>query len=179
MSRIGKQPVTVPGGVTVELGDDGAVAVQGPRGRLEHRVPEPLSVSREGDDVLVSRPDDSGRAKSLHGLTRTLIANMVTGVSTGYSKTLEIQGTGYRVVAKGSSLELSLGFSHTVTVPAPDGVTFAVESPTRFTVSGVDKQQVGQVAAEIRGLRPPEPYKGKGVRYAGEVVRRKAGKAGK
>ena len=179
MSRIGKQPVVVPGGVTVELGEHGAVAVQGPRGRLEHRVPEPLTVSREGDDVLVRRPDDSGRAKSLHGLTRTLIANMVTGVSTGYTKTLEIQGTGYRVVARGSSLELSLGFSHTVTVPAPDGVTFAVESPTRFTVSGVDKQQVGQVAAEIRGLRPPEPYKGKGVRYAGEVVRRKAGKAGK
>jgi large subunit ribosomal protein L6 len=179
MSRIGKVPVPVPSGVDVSIAAD-VVTVKGPKGTLTHRVPSPIAVSR-GDDgaVVVTRPDDERVSRSLHGLTRTLIANLVTGVTEGYQKKLEIVGTGYRVVAKGQALEFALGFSHPVTVTPPEGISFTVETPTKFTVSGIDKQQVGEVAANIRKIRKPEPYKGKGVRYAGEQVRRKVGKAGK
>jgi large subunit ribosomal protein L6 len=155
------------------------VTVKGPKGTLSHIVAEPITVSQEDGVIAVLRPNDERESKSLHGLSRTLIANMVTGVTSGYTKTLEIVGTGYRVTAKGSDLEFALGFSHAVTVPAPDGITFRVEAPTRFAVEGIDKQKVGEVAAKIRKLRKPDPYKGKGVRYQGEVIRRKAGKAGK
>ncbi len=179
MSRIGKVPVPVPAGVDVSI-DGPQVVVTGPKGTLAHTVPAPIEVARdEAGAIVVTRPDDERASRSLHGLTRTLIANLVTGVTEGYTKRLEIVGTGYRVVAKGSDLEFALGFSHPVTVTAPEGITFEVTSPTRFAVSGIDKQQVGEVAANIRKIRKPEPYKGKGVRYAGEVVRRKAGKAGK
>jgi large subunit ribosomal protein L6 len=179
MSRIGRLPITVPSGVEVTLAGQ-AVTVKGPKGTLEHTVAEPIEITRAEDGTLqVTRPNDERQNRALHGLSRTLVANMVQGVSDGYTKVLEIVGTGYRVVAKGSDLEFALGFSHPVLVRAPDGISFAVESPTRFSVSGVDKQKVGEVAANIRKLRKPDPYKGKGVRYQGEVVRRKAGKAGK
>ena len=178
MSRIGKQPVAVPAGVDVSI-DGQHVTVKGPKGTLEHTVAEPIAVKLEDGAVSVTRPDDERTSRSLHGLTRTLIDNMVVGVTQGYSKAMEIVGTGYRVVAKGGDLEFSLGYSHTILVKAPEGITFTVESPTRFSVNGIDKQQVGELAANIRKLRRPEPYKGKGVRYADEVVRRKAGKAGK
>jgi large subunit ribosomal protein L6 len=178
MSRIGKLPIPVPSGVEVTI--NGAdVTVKGPKGTLSHRVVEPIVVEHEDGQLLVRRPDDERDSKARHGLTRTLVANMVKGVTDGYSKTLEIVGTGYRVQAKGSDLEFALGFSHPVVVSAPDGITFTVEAPTRFVVSGIDKQKVGETAANIRKIRKPEPYKGKGVRYQGEVVRRKAGKAGK
>jgi large subunit ribosomal protein L6 len=179
MSRIGKLPVPVPAGVDVTIADD-VVTVKGPKGTLSHRVAMPIRVAR-GDDgsIVVTRPDDERLSRSLHGLTRTLIANLVTGVTQGYERKLEIVGTGYRVVAKGQALEFALGFSHPVTVTPPEGIAFTVETPTKFTVSGIDKQQVGEVAANIRKIRKPEPYKGKGVRYAGEQVRRKVGKAGK
>ena len=178
MSRIGKQPVAVPAGVDVSI-DGQHVTVKGPKGTLEHTVAEPIAVKLEDGAVSVTRPGDERTSRSLHGLTRTLIDNMVVGVTQGYSKAMEIVGTGYRVVAKGGDLEFSLGYSHTILVKAPEGITFTVESPTRFSVNGIDKQQVGELAANIRKLRKPEPYKGKGVRYADEVVRRKAGKAGK
>jgi large subunit ribosomal protein L6 len=179
MSRIGKMPVPVPGGVDVTI-DGQQVTVKGPKGTLSHVVAEPITVNKGDDGVLqVVRPDDERTSKSLHGLSRTLIANMVTGVTAGYTKNLEIVGTGYRVQARGSDLEFALGFSHPVLVSAPDGITFRVENPTRFSVEGIDKQKVGEVAANIRRLRRPDPYKGKGVRYQGEVVRRKAGKTGK
>jgi large subunit ribosomal protein L6 len=179
MSRIGKQPITVPAGVEVVI-DGPTVRVKGPKGTLSHTVPEPITVQREQDGtLLVQRPDDERRSKALHGLSRTLVNNMVLGVSQGYEKRMEIHGVGYRVVARGSDLEFSLGYSHPVPVKAPEGVSFAVESPTRFSVSGIDKQAVGEVAATIRKLRRPDPYKGKGVRYAGEKVRRKVGKTGK
>jgi large subunit ribosomal protein L6 len=179
MSRIGKLPVPVPSGVDVTI-DGQQVTVKGPKGTLSHVVAEPITVGRAEDGTIsVARPDDERLSKSLHGLSRTLIANMVTGVTDGYAKTLEIVGTGYRVTAKGSDLEFALGFSHPVVVPAPEGITFRVEAPTRFAVEGIDKQKVGEVAANIRKLRKPDPYKGKGVRYQGEVIRRKAGKAGK
>lgn len=178
MSRIGKLPVPVPSGVDITI--DGAdVTVKGPKGSLGLTVAEPITVAKGDEGIEVKRPDDERISKSLHGLTRTLIANMVTGVTEGYERKLEIHGTGYRVALKGSSLEFALGFSHPVVVDAPEGITFAVESPTRFSVSGIDKQLVGETAANIRKIRKPEPYKGKGVRYAGEQVRRKAGKAGK
>jgi large subunit ribosomal protein L6 len=179
MSRIGKLPVAIPSGVDVTI-DGQQVTVKGPKGTLSHVVAEPITVAR-GDDgaINVVRPDDERISKSLHGLSRTLIANMVTGVTAGYTKTLEIVGTGYRVTAKGSDLEFALGFSHPVVVPAPEGISFRVEAPTRFAVEGIDKQKVGEVAANIRKLRKPDPYKGKGVRYQGETIRRKAGKAGK
>ena len=180
MSRIGKMPVTVPSGVEVTIeGQD--VRVKGPKGELAHRVAEPIKVSKTDDGALsVERPDDERRSKALHGLSRTLINNMVVGVTEGYEKKLEIVGVGYRVLAKGpTALEFNLGFSHAVPVQAPDGITFTVESPTKFAVHGIDKQAVGEVAANIRKIRKPEPYKGKGVRYAGEHVRRKVGKAGK
>jgi large subunit ribosomal protein L6 len=179
MSRIGKVPVPVPSGVDVTI-DGAEVTVKGPKGTLAHTVPAPILVARDDDgQIVVTRPDDERQSRSLHGLTRTLLSNLVVGVTEGYTKRLEIVGTGYRVVAKGTDLEFALGFSHPVLVAAPEGITFEVASPTRFSVSGINKQQVGEVAANIRKIRKPEPYKGKGVRYAGEVVRRKAGKAGK
>jgi large subunit ribosomal protein L6 len=179
MSRIGKMPIAVPAGVTVEIeGSD--VVVSGPKGSLRHTLVGGIEV-RAGDDgvLTVTRPDDQRQSKALHGLSRTLLANMVTGVTQGYEKKLEIVGVGYRVQAKGENLEFALGYSHPITVEPPAGVSFAVENPTRFSVTGIDKQQVGETAANIRKLRKPEPYKGKGIRYAGEQVRRKAGKAGK
>ncbi|HTV12170.1 MAG TPA: 50S ribosomal protein L6 [Acidimicrobiales bacterium] len=179
MSRIGRAPVAVPSGVSVAL-DGQSVTVTGPRGSLSHTVAGEITVRQEGQLLLVERPDDERRNRSLHGLTRTLVNNMVLGVTSGFSKDLEIVGVGYRATPKGpSTIELALGFSHSVTVEAPAGVSFEVPAPTRITVRGSDKQVVGEVAAKIRKLRPPEPYKGKGVRYAGEVVRRKAGKAAK
>jgi large subunit ribosomal protein L6 len=178
MSRIGRLPIEIPAGVDVKI-DGSAVSVKGPKGELALTVASPIEVAVEDGQVLVSRPDDERASRSLHGLTRTLIANQIIGVTTGYTKGLEIVGTGYRVVAKGAGLEFALGFSHLVTVEPPEGITFSVEGNTKVTVSGIDKQAVGEVAANIRKLRKPEPYKGKGVRYAGEVVRRKAGKSGK
>jgi large subunit ribosomal protein L6 len=179
MSRIGRLPISVPKGVEVTIAGS-EITVKGPKGTLTHTVAAPIVVEHGEDGVLsVTRPNDERESRSLHGLTRTLIANMVVGVTQGYEKKMEIAGVGYRVAAKGSDLEFALGFSHPVPVSAPAGITFAVESPTRFSVSGIDKQQVGQVAANIRKLRKPDPYKGKGVRYAGEVIRRKVGKAGK
>ena len=179
MSRIGKQPIAIPSGVEVTL-DGSHVTVKGPKGTLEHDVPEDITVSREGDEIVVTRPDDEREHRSLHGLTRSLVANMVVGVSDGFTKELEIVGVGYRAAAAGPRrIDLQLGFSHPVAVDAPEGVEFEVPTPTRITVRGFDKQLVGQVAADIRKIRKPEPYKGKGVRYAGEVVIRKAGKAGK
>lgn len=180
MSRIGRLPVTVPANVEINL-DGQQVWVKGPKGTLSHLVKEPITIARaESGELEVSRPDDERVSKSLHGLTRTLVANMVTGVTDGYEKKLEIVGVGYRVISKGpTELEFALGFSHPVKISAPEGITFNVEAPTRFSVIGIDKQQVGEVAANIRKLRKPEPYKGKGVRYAGEHVRRKVGKAGK
>jgi len=178
MSRIGRAPVPVPAGVTATInGQD--ISVVGPKGSLAITISNPIAIQQEGDEILVTRPNDERVSRSLHGLSRTLIANMITGVTTGYEKTLEIVGTGYRVAANGNNLEFALGFSHPVVVTAPDGITFAVESPIKFKVIGIDKQKVGEVAANIRKIRKPEPYKGKGVRYEGEVVRRKAGKAGK
>jgi large subunit ribosomal protein L6 len=180
MSRIGRLPVPIPSGVEIAL-DGQQVSVKGPKGTLQHMIKEPITITRaENGELEVARPDDERESKSLHGLTRTLVANMVTGVTAGYEKKLEIVGVGYRVIAKGpTELEFALGFSHPVKIKAPEGITFNVEAPTRFSVIGIDKQQVGEVAANIRKLRKPEPYKGKGVRYAGEHVRRKVGKAGK
>ena len=178
MSRIGKLPIPVPTGVDVSI-DGSVVTVKGPKGSLSHHVVEPITVSRDDSVIDVVRPNDERTSKALHGLTRTLIANMVQGVTAGYEKKLEIVGVGYRVQARGTDLEFALGFSHPVSVKAPAGISFAVESPTRFSVAGIDKQQVGEVSANIRKRRKPEPYKGKGIRYAGEQVRRKVGKAGK
>jgi large subunit ribosomal protein L6 len=179
MSRIGKYPVTVPSGVEVTI-DNTLVSVKGPKGTLSHPVKEPITVSRNDEgEIVVERPDDERESRSLHGLTRTLINNMVIGVTEGYSKGLEIVGTGYRVTAKGSNLEFALGFSHPVVVTPPEGITFSVEGQNKVRVTGIDKQLVGETAANIRKIRKPEPYKGKGVRYEGEQVRRKVGKAGK
>ncbi len=179
MSRVGRAPIPVPGGVTVTL-DDTIVTVAGPQGTLTRSLPGTITVRQEDSSLLVERPDDQRQNRALHGLTRSLVANMVTGVTAGYSKDLEIVGVGYRAIARGpSSLELALGYSHPVTVEAPEGVTFEVPTPTRIVVKGIDKEKVGQVAADIRKLRKPEPYKGKGIRYAGERVIRKAGKAAK
>jgi large subunit ribosomal protein L6 len=179
MSRIGRKPITVPSGVEVKI-DGPTVIIKGPKGQLSHTLAEPITCERADDgSYSVNRPNDERKSKELHGLSRTLIANMVVGVTDGYRKSLEIAGTGYRVVAKGSDLEFALGFSHPVVVTPPPGITFTVERPTLFHIAGIDKQQVGEVAANIRKIRPPEPYKGKGVRYQGEVIRRKAGKAGK
>ena len=178
MSRIGRLPIDVPAGVNITI-DGSAVTVKGPKGELSLTVARPIEVKLEDGQVLVTRPDDERASRSLHGLTRTLISNQIIGVTTGYSKGLEVVGTGYRVAAKGESLEFALGFSHSITVDPPAGISFTVEGNNKVTVNGIDKQAVGEVAANIRKLRKPEPYKGKGVRYAGEVVRRKAGKSGK
>ncbi|MGA7205012.1 MAG: 50S ribosomal protein L6 [Specibacter sp.] len=178
MSRIGRLPISVPAGVEVKVAEN-LVSVKGPKGTLEHTVPSPIEVALDENTITVTRPNDERSSRSLHGLTRTLIDNLIIGVTKGYEKKLEIVGTGYRVVAKGQNLEFALGFSHPVVVEAPEGITLTVESPTKLSVSGIDKQQVGEVAANIRKLRKPDPYKGKGVRYAGEIIRRKVGKAGK
>ena len=177
MSRIGQAPITVPGGVDVTVAD-GQITVKGPKGTLSRPIPGAITVRQDGEQLLVERPDDERENRSLHGLTRTLVNNMVVGVTEGFRKELEIQGVGYRATAQGpAALELALGFSHSVKVTAPEGITFDVPSPTRIDVVGIDKEVVGQVAANIRALRKPEPYKGKGVRYVGEHVQRKAGKA--
>ncbi|GFG72601.1 50S ribosomal protein L6 [Mycolicibacter senuensis] len=179
MSRIGKQPVPVPAGVDVTI-DGQNVSVKGPKGTLELTVAEPINVARNDDGaIVVTRPDDDRHNRSLHGLSRTLVANLITGVSEGYVRKMEIFGVGYRVALKGSDLEFALGYSHPVLIKAPEGITFAVETPTKFSISGIDKQKVGQISANIRRLRRPDPYKGKGVRYEGEQVRRKVGKTGK
>jgi len=179
MSRIGRLPVPVPSGVDVTI-DGQSVAVKGPKGQLSLTVPAPIAVAQgEDNTIAVSRPNDERESRSRHGLTRTLINNMIIGVTEGYTKKLEIHGTGYRVTAKGSDLEFALGYSHPILIKAPEGISFAVENPTHFSVSGIDKQQVGEVSANIRKLRRPDPYKAKGVRYEGEHIRRKVGKAGK
>ena len=179
MSRIGKLPIAVPNGVEIKI-DGQSIEVKGPKGTLSHVVREPITVTLNEGQLEVARPDDERMSKSLHGLTRTLVNNMIVGVTEGYEKKLEIVGVGYRVMAKSpTQLEFALGFSHPVVIDAPEGITFNVEAPTKFSVSGIDKQAVGEVAANIRKIRKPEPYKGKGVRYAGEHVRRKVGKAGK
>jgi len=179
MSRIGRLPIPVPAGVDVTI-DGQTVGVKGPKGSLSHTVAEPIEISKdETGTLVVSRPNDERQSKALHGLSRTLVANMITGVTAGYRKSLEINGVGYRVALKGSNLEFQLGFSHPVLIEAPEGITFAVESPTKFHVDGIDKQLVGEVSAKIRKLRKPDPYKAKGVKYAGEVIRRKVGKSGK
>jgi large subunit ribosomal protein L6 len=178
VSRIGKLPIQIPAGVEFEISDR-TVTVTGPRGTLRQDVPPPITLERDGDVVLVQRPDDERGNRSLHGLTRSLLWNMVEGVTNGFEKRLEIQGVGYRVQAQGNDLVFSLGFSHPVPVKAPEGISFEVSTPTRFAVRGIDKQKVGQVAADIRRLRRPDPYKNKGIRYAGEVLRRKAGKTAK
>jgi large subunit ribosomal protein L6 len=176
MSRIGKQPIAIPGGVEVTISNND-VRVKGPKGELSQLLPSLVTVRQEGDQVVVERVDDTRQARSFHGLSRTLVSNMVTGVSEGFSKNLEIVGVGYRAALKGSDLELQLGYSHPVSVKAPEGISFEVPQPTQIKVSGIDKQKVGQIAADIRKWRKPEPYKGKGIRYEGEHVRRKLGKA--
>jgi large subunit ribosomal protein L6 len=179
MSRIGRLPVPVPAGVEVSL-DGQLVTVKGPKGTLTHTIADPIRIERAEDGTLaVTRPDDQRESRSLHGLTRSLVANMVLGVTDGYAKAMEIRGVGYRVAAKGSDLEFALGYSHAVPVAAPEGITFEVQSPTKFVVRGIDKQKVGEVAANIRKLRKPDPYKGKGVRYEGEQIKLKVGKTGK
>ncbi len=178
MSRIGRLPVSIPSGVDIDVNGQ-AVSVKGPKGVLALTVPAPITVEKGDEALEVKRPNDERESRSLHGLTRSLISNMVLGVTEGYEKKMEIHGTGYRVAAKGSNLEFQLGYSHSILIEAPDGINFAVENPTRFSVQGIDKQLVGEVAANIRKLRKPDPYKGKGVRYAGEQIRRKVGKAGK
>ncbi|WP_174188018.1 50S ribosomal protein L6 [Nocardia barduliensis] len=179
MSRIGKKPIALPAGVDVTI-DGQDISVKGPKGTLSLTVAEPITVVKGEDGQLeVARPDDERRSRALHGLTRTLVSNMIVGVTQGYEKKMEIFGVGYRVALKGQNLEFALGYSHPVPIEAPEGITFAVESPTKFSVSGIDKQKVGQISAVIHGLRKPDPYKGKGIRYAGEVVRRKVGKTGK
>ena len=179
MSRIGRLPITVPSGVEVTL-DGQSVTVKGPKGTLSHVVSEPIRIERAEDGTLsVTRPDDERQSRSLHGLTRTLVNNMVVGVTDGYRRGLEIQGVGYRAQLVGKKLQLNLGYSHPIEIDPPEGIAFEVENPTRVAVLGIDKELVGRIAAQVRATRKPEPYKGKGVRYAGEVVRRKAGKAGK
>jgi large subunit ribosomal protein L6 len=175
MSRIGKQPIELPAGVSVSL-SPGRVMVNGPLGELSQQVPTRMQVEQEDNTVVVKRPTERGEDRALHGLTRSLIANMVEGVTSGFQKRLEIQGVGYRVALRGTDLELNVGFSHSVVMKAPQGITFEVPTPTEVIVKGIDKQQVGQTAAEVRKVRPPEPYKGKGIRYEGEYVRRKVGK---
>lgn len=178
MSRIGKAPVAVPANVTVTI-DGQTVEVKGPKGTLSQEIPAPITAVQEGNEILVSRPDDNRKNRSLHGLSRSLINNMVIGVTEGYTQKMEIFGVGYRVQAKGRNLEFALGYSHPVLIEAPEGITFAVDGNTKFSVAGIDKQQVGQISANIRRLRKDDPYKGKGIRYEGEQIRRKVGKTGK
>ena len=178
MSRIGRLPVAIPAGVTVEVAENNVVTVKGPKGTLTRELPTEMEIKVEGEEVIVTRPNDLKKMKSLHGLTRTLINNMVVGVTTGFSKSLEIAGVGYRAAKQGNNINFTLGFSHPVVKEPPAGITFEVPAPNKIVVSGADKEKVGAVAAEIRTLRPPEPYKGKGIRYEGEYVRRKMGKAG-
>lgn len=178
MSRIGRLPISVPAGVEVKI-DGNVVAVKGPKGELSREISAPITVAQNDGEIVVSRPNDERESRSLHGLSRTLINNMIIGVTEGYTKKLEIVGTGYRVMAKGSDLEFALGYSHPISIKAPEGITFAVEGANKLSISGIDKQLVSHVAANIRGLRKPDPYKGKGVRYEGEQIRRKVGKAGK
>ncbi|GAC83401.1 50S ribosomal protein L6 [Gordonia paraffinivorans] len=178
MSRIGKNPIEIPAGVDVTV-DGQNVKVKGPKGELSLTVSEPIKVAKEDNTIVVTRPDDERRSRALHGLSRSLINNLVIGVTQGYTTKMEIFGVGYRVQAKGKDLEFALGYSHPVPIEAPEGITFAVESPTKFSVSGIDKQKVGQISANIRRLRRPDPYKGKGIRYEGEQIRRKVGKTGK
>jgi large subunit ribosomal protein L6 len=175
MSRIGRQPITVPAGVTVTIEPE-SVTVKGPKGELSERIARDIDVTQDADTITVTRPTDRGEHRALHGLTRTLVANMVQGVTDGYEKRLEIQGVGYRAQLKGKNLELAVGYSHAVPIPAPEGIEFEVPQPTRIVVKGISKQQVGEIAAMIRKQRPPEPYKGKGIRYGGEYVQRKVGK---
>jgi large subunit ribosomal protein L6 len=175
MSRIGKQPIPLPAGVSVSV-DPGRVMVNGPLGELQQTISQRMKVERVDETLVVTRPTDRGEDRALHGLTRTLVANMVEGVTKGFERRLEIQGVGYRAALRGTSLELSVGFSHQVVIDPPTGISFEVPAPTQIVVKGMDKQQVGQVAAEVRSVRPPEPYKGKGIRYEGEYVRRKVGK---
>jgi large subunit ribosomal protein L6 len=175
MSRIGRAPITIPDGVTVDIKGQ-HVTVTGPKGTLSHTVVEPIRIAQEDGRLVVTRPTDRGPHRALHGLSRSLVANLVTGVSEGFERRLEIQGVGYRAQMKGQALELAVGYSHPVTIDPPDGIQFEVPAPTQVVVRGIDKQLVGEIAAQVRGTRPPEPYKGKGVRYAGEVVRRKVGK---
>jgi large subunit ribosomal protein L6 len=176
MSRIGRQPIELPAGVAISLSPGGRVMVNGPLGELSQQVPARMQIEQEDGTVVVKRPTERGEDRALHGLTRTLIANMVEGVTNGFQKRLEIQGVGYRASLRGTDLELNVGFSHPVELKAPQGITFEVPTPTEVIVKGIDKQQVGQLAAEVRKVRPPEPYKGKGIRYEGEYVRRKVGK---
>ena len=178
MSRIGRHPIAIPAGVTVEIAENNVVTVKGPKGTLEKALPTEMEIKQEGEEIVVTRPNDLKKMKSLHGLTRTLVANMVTGVTKGYEKVLEINGVGYRAAKQGNKLALTLGFSHPVEMEAPAGITIEVPAPNKIVVSGADKEVVGAVAADIRKWRKPEPYKGKGIRYEGEVVRRKVGKAG-
>jgi len=175
MSRIGRAPIPIPDGVTVDITGQ-KVTVKGPRGELSHTVVEPIRIAQQDGQLVVTRPTDRGPHRALHGLSRSLVANLVTGVSAGFERRLEIQGVGYRAQMKGQALELAVGYSHPVTIDPPDGIQFEVPAPTQVVVKGIDKQLVGEIAAQVRGTRPPEPYKGKGVRYAGEVVRRKVGK---
>jgi large subunit ribosomal protein L6 len=175
MSRIGRAPITIPDGVTVDITGQ-TVTVKGPKGELAHTVVEPIRIAQEDGQLVVTRPTDRGPHRALHGLSRSLVANLVTGVSEGFERRLEIQGVGYRAQMKGQALELAVGYSHPVTIDPPDGIQFEVPAPTQVVVRGIDKQLVGEIAAQVRGVRPPEPYKGKGVRYAGEAVRRKVGK---
>jgi large subunit ribosomal protein L6 len=175
MSRIGKRPIDVPAGVNVSI-DPGRVMVSGPLGELHQQVPARIAIAREDDRLVVTRPTERGDDRALHGLTRTLVANMVEGVTKGFEKKLQIQGVGYRAALRGTALELNVGFSHPVVIDAPKGISFEVPTPTEVTVKGIDKQQVGEIAAQVRKVRPPEPYKGKGIRYEGEYVRRKVGK---
>ena len=179
MSRIGRMPIAIPAGVTVEIAENNKVTVKGPKGTLERVLPAEMDIKIEGEEVVVTRPNDLKKMKSLHGLTRTLIANMVKGVTDGYEKVLEINGVGYRAQKQGKKLVLSLGYSHPVEMEDPEGIESVVEGQNKITVKGIDKEKVGQYAAEIRDKRRPEPYKGKGIKYADEVIRRKVGKTGK
>ncbi|MCK7637535.1 50S ribosomal protein L6 [Corynebacterium pygosceleis] len=178
MSRIGKNPIVVPNGVTITI-DGQDVEVKGPKGTLTQAIPAPITVAQEENEIIVSRPDDHRKSRALHGLSRSLVNNMVVGVTEGYTIKMEIFGVGYRVQAKGSNLEFALGYSHPILIEAPEGITFAVDGNTKFSITGIDKQKVGQIAANIRRLRKDDPYKGKGIRYAGEQIRRKVGKTGK
>ena len=179
MSRIGRKPIPVPSGVDVQVSAENEVVVTGPRGTLTSTFDRDMALSRENGEILVNRPDDARQHRALHGLTRSLLNNMIVGVTDGYRKNLEIQGVGYRAAMDGQTLVLNVGYSHQVRMEPPPGISYALDGPTRLSVAGIDKQQVGEEAARIRRVRPPEPYKGKGIRYQGEVVRRKAGKAGK